>query len=163
MAADNSDTSLDEFIQQRSDLIALARSIVGSRHIAEELVQESWIRWAGRDYPADKLVPIVRRIVANLSKDWRRRAKIERDGLQFVVSETEESLDGERIVMARQELVQVAVVLSELPKRTLSAFRMHRLDGLTYAEIGRRLGISTTRVHQLLQDALAHVALRIDT
>lgn len=147
-------------MRERSDLIALARSIVGSSHIAEELVQESWLRWVGRDYPSERSVPIFRRIVANLSKDWRRRQKIEAAGLQAIVCDVEEPVDGERIVMARQELTQVAKILSELPDRTLTVFRMHRLEGLTYAEIGKHLGIGTTRVHQLLQDALVHVALR---
>lgn len=162
MPSDSVDTSLDAYLRERGDLIALARSIVGSTHVAEELVQESWLRWAGRGYPADKSVPIFRRIVANLSKDWRRGQKVEQLGLLSYGLEPDQSIDAERVVMARQELAEIAAILSELPERTLIAFRMHRLEGKTYAQIGAHLGVGTTRVHQLLQNALVHVALRRD-
>lgn len=160
MTRNRTDLGLDAYLQERNNLIALARSIVGCTHIAEELVQESWLRWAGRDYPADHSVPIFRRIVANLSKDWRRGQRVERLSMFSYGLEQELVLDTERVVIARRELAEIAGFLSELPPRTLAAFRMHRLDGMTYSEIGAQLGIGTTRVHQLVQNVLVHVAIR---
>ncbi|MEM1375394.1 MAG: sigma-70 family RNA polymerase sigma factor [Pseudomonadota bacterium] len=159
----NLDSELEAFIRERGDLIALAGSIVGNRHVAEEIVQESWLRWTAHDYPRDKTVPIVRRIVANLAKDWRRKERSERFWLSHYTLDADQAFDTERIVGAKQELLEVAAILNELPKRTQQAFALHRLSGLTYAQIGRRMKLSTTRVHQLVKDALVHVALRRTT
>lgn len=160
MSKKTDEDGLNIYMRERSNLIALASSILGNSYIAEEVVQESWIRWVGHSYPAEKATPIFRRIVANLSKDWYRAQKVEMRGLQSLLHEPQQALDAERVVIARQELREVAAILAELPPRTLMAFRMHRLDGLTYMQIGKHMGIGTTRVHQLLQNALVHVAVR---
>ncbi|MEM8556177.1 MAG: sigma-70 family RNA polymerase sigma factor, partial [Pseudomonadota bacterium] len=160
MARQPNDPALTTYIGQRDDLIALAHSIVGNAQTAEDVVQDSWLRWIGKSYPKDRAAPILRRIVANLAKDWHRSSKVEERAMREQALLHDPSLDSERIVMARQDLAEVVSILNELPERTLAAFRMHRLEGLTYREIGVRLEIGTTRVHQLVQAALVHVALR---
>ncbi|MEM7058832.1 MAG: sigma-70 family RNA polymerase sigma factor [Pseudomonadota bacterium] len=152
---------LDTFVQDRDSLIALAKSFVRSSAIAEELVQDSWLRWHGRHYPAEKAAPILRRIVRNLALDWHRRQKSERSGLEAQKLTIADAPDSETVVMARQELLAVARVLAELPDRTLTAFRMYRLEGRTYAEIARHLDIVPSRAHQLVRNALVHMALRL--
>lgn len=77
MSEQTVDPGLRCFVDDRDRLIAIACRIVDSRAVAEELVQESWLRWDARDYPADKAAPIFRSIVANLARDWRRRQRTE--------------------------------------------------------------------------------------
>ncbi|MEM6387089.1 MAG: sigma-70 family RNA polymerase sigma factor [Pseudomonadota bacterium] len=156
------DVGLASFIDEREDLLALAHSVVGSRAIAEDVVQESWIRWHGRSYPTDRARPLLRRIVANLARDWYRRARTERNINQYIADEVELYPDSERVIIARQELRLVVDALRELPERTLVAFRLSRIEGRSLTEIGALLGVSTPRAHQLVRGALVHVAKRLD-
>ncbi|MEM6678904.1 MAG: sigma-70 family RNA polymerase sigma factor [Pseudomonadota bacterium] len=154
------------FVVERQDLIALACSIVGSPAVAEELVQDSWLRWQGRAYPEEQARPILRRIVVNLAHDWHRREKRERIGMR-ALSTTEltaetTALNTEDIVVTRNDLAVAIAALQELPERSLLAFRLHRMEGRTYEEIAARLGVSTSRAFQLVRAALVHVAKRIE-
>ncbi|WP_232494491.1 RNA polymerase sigma factor [Novosphingobium kaempferiae] len=47
--------------------------------------------------------------------------------------------------------------LSELPEKTRQVFLLHRVDELTYKEIGERLGISIPTVQYHVARALAHI------
>lgn len=42
------------------------------------------------------------------------------------------------------------------------AFRLHRIDGLSYPEIARTLGISSRKVEKLIGEALAHIIRSLD-
>lgn len=154
-------TALDLYLKNRRQLISLACSIVESQSVAEELVQESWLRWHQHSYSADNAVPIFRRIVKNLALDWTRRSGVERrtlDGLYFT---TEETRDGERIVIARQEVDLLISALEELSPVVISAFRMYRFEGKTMAGIAKELGIATSSVHGHVVKALAHLTAKL--
>ncbi|MEM8576047.1 MAG: sigma-70 family RNA polymerase sigma factor [Pseudomonadota bacterium] len=151
------------FVDDRRDLVRLARSIVGCPSIAEDVVQDSWLRWQGRSYPDQDAQLIFRRIVANLARDWRRKDRRERIGLLTLSQIERTAPDTEHVVIARADLAAAVIALGELPERTLAAFRMHRLQNMTYQEIGERLNISTQRAFQLVQRALIHVAVRLQT
>lgn len=153
--------ALTTFEGDREKLIALACRLVESRAVAEELVQDSWLRWQERDYRVDDARPLFRCIVKNLARDWLRRQRTERSYLADQVLSPEDLRDPERIVVARQELAKIADALAKLPPRTITAFRMRRFDGLTYAQIAKRLGISTSRVHGHVVKALSHIALAL--
>ncbi len=146
---------------RRGELLATAEAIVGCAAIAEDLVQESWIRWDAKRYDPAQAFPIIRRIVRNLAFDWRRRTKLERDlvepGLIGPVSEP----DPERIHLAREGLKLADAALAELPDRTRSAFDLRRVEGLSFQEIGVRLGVSNQRAHQLVRSALLHLDRRL--
>lgn len=156
------DPAIEAFVAHRSDLIALATAVVGCRAVAEELVQESWICWDKKKYPQSKAVPIFKRIVLNLSRDWYRRRQTEKAILNTEFFGFDAALDAERVVIAKQVLKQTIEALSQLPERTLEAFRMHRLEGLTYAQIGERLDVVPSRAHQLVCNALVHLAIHVD-
>ncbi|MEM8553492.1 MAG: RNA polymerase sigma factor [Pseudomonadota bacterium] len=156
------DPALKAFLEERERLIAMACQVVESRAVAEELVQDSWLRWHAKSYPADKAAPIFRRIVSNLALDWTRSRQTERRVLASpdLTSGTDEP-SSEHIVMVRQDLKRVVAALHRLPRRTVRAFRLHFVDGLTYAEVGRRLGISLSRAHALAEDALIEITLAL--
>ncbi|MEM1162220.1 MAG: hypothetical protein AAGJ28_14890 [Pseudomonadota bacterium] len=65
MSNDTQNLSLSTFLDEREDLLALARSVVGRVDVAEDLVQESWLRWDASDYPHDQAKPIFVRIIKN--------------------------------------------------------------------------------------------------
>lgn len=162
MRHDMADTALASYLRERSELLALARSVVGRADIAEDIVQDSWIRWDRHDYPADRAKPIFRKIVANLARDWLRKASREHDRVATATHAAEAEPDTERTVIARQELRTVIKALRKLPQRTFLAFKMRRLEGLTYEEIGARLGVNASRAYQLSTKALARIAMELD-
>ncbi|MEM6659307.1 MAG: sigma-70 family RNA polymerase sigma factor [Pseudomonadota bacterium] len=159
MSIDTREPALKTFLQERELLISVACSIVQSRAIAEELVQDSWLRWIERTYPDDKALPIFRRIVANLARDWYRRKRTETLVLSAQAHEPQYQLDTERVVIARQDLAIIVSALESLPSRNVAAFRMSRVDGLTYAEIAKRMDTVPSRIHGYVVKTLAHLTV----
>ena len=51
--------------------------------------------------------------------------------------------------------------LRELPQRTVQAYRMHCMEGLSCAEIGRRFNQSRSRAHALVEEAIVQVTIRL--
>lgn len=57
---------------------------------------------------------------------------------------------------------RIAAALGRLPARRREIFLLHRLDGLDYAEIARRLGIGAEEVERHIAAALLHIADEVD-
>lgn len=152
---------LRNFVDDRDRLIAIACRIVGSRAVAEELVQESWLRWDQRAYPAEKAGPIFRSIVANLARDWRRRQATETMIVEAFPEPADDPRDAERILIARQEVRKLVRALDELEPRVVTAFRLHRVEGMTMAQIAGVLDTVPSRVHAHVVKALTHLTCRL--
>ena len=74
-----------------------------------------------------------------------------------------EHLNPETIFKGRQQLQKINQVLAEMPAKRRRAFVLHRLEGLSVAEVGRRLGIGRTAAAKHVNRATAEiVALFID-
>ncbi|MEM6663376.1 MAG: RNA polymerase sigma factor [Pseudomonadota bacterium] len=162
MSNDTQNLSLSTFLDEREDLLALARSVVGRVDVAEDLVQESWLRWDASDYPQDHAKPIFVRIIKNLAADWHRKRTVEAKNHSMHALLRGETPDTERIVIARDQVRRIAAALSELPKPTVTAFRMSRLDGLTYEQIGQRLGTSKATAYRMVAQALVRIVVHLD-
>ena len=151
------DQALLQYVRERQKLIAIACSIVEDQAVAEDLVQDSWLRWQGSNYSGKDAIPIFKRIVSNLAKDFLRKKKVEQNALSDVYWQREGTPCSERIVSARQELRFVIEALRRLPPRSVKAFRLRFIDGLKYAEIAEILQISVSRAHALAEDVLIEV------
>lgn len=162
MTAQQCDPVMRTFCEERSDLIALAQSLVGHHDIAEDIVQESWLRWQDKSYPADRAKPIVFRIIKNLAADWHRRKEVESKNYRIYSMLRGDVPDSERVVVARQQLKMVIEALSELPEQALEAFRLHRLEGMCFQEIGKHLGVSKAGAHRLVAKALTRIVLHLE-
>src|SRR3546814_1422506 len=66
------------------------------------------------------------------------------------------TVDAGRAMEGREKLKALHRALAELPERERRALEMHRMQGLTYAEIGVALGLSQTRAYELVRAALEH-------
>ncbi|MEM8793936.1 MAG: sigma-70 family RNA polymerase sigma factor [Pseudomonadota bacterium] len=148
------DPALSTFVNERERLIGIALQMVKSRAIAEELVQDSWLRWDKKAYPSEKALPIFKRIVTNLALDWSRSRQTEEQTLSELMLFEDVEFDSERVLIARQELARVVRALEKLPKRTVAAFHMRFVDGLTFADIGKRLEMSRSRAHGLVEETI---------
>ncbi|HEY1068259.1 MAG TPA: sigma-70 family RNA polymerase sigma factor [Pirellulales bacterium] len=66
---------------------------------------------------------------------------------------TQGAIDFDQLVDARPERAAIAeavqVSLAQLPPRLRAIAELHYLEGLSYAEIGRRIGLTRERVRQL--------------
>lgn len=51
---------------------------------------------------------------------------------------------------------------AKLPTVTREVFRLHRVEGLTFAEIAARLGITAGEVERHVADAIYEIARRVD-
>lgn len=162
--------TLDLYLNHRLALIDYAQPIVGCRARAEDVVQEAYLRLAAADdtrAPADPIrqpVGYLYRIVRNLALDWVRHRAIEGDP---ATPEQRDAMPApmptpEQQVLDRDQVRRLIAALEELPPRTRRAFAMHRLDGQTFPEIARHLGISVGLAHRLVKQALTHCAQRLD-
>lgn len=155
-------SALEIYLRDRRSLLALACSIVEDQAVAEELVQESWLRWHDKGYVERDARPIFRRIVSNLALDWGRRQTREAVVLGQQALFQAQSPCSEHVVIARQDLVLVISALRELPRRHVTAFRLRMFSNDTFVQIGKKLGISRSRAYELVEDTLVHLALSIE-
>ncbi|MEM8554848.1 MAG: sigma-70 family RNA polymerase sigma factor [Pseudomonadota bacterium] len=153
----------ETFERDRRVLLAIACRIVEDQSVAEEIVQESWLRWHGRDYKQSDARPIFRQIVANLARDWRRSRTAEFGALSELYQRRSFTPSTEAVVIARSELAAVVRTLRRLPKRNVRAFRMRVIDGMTYQQIGDRLGVSVSHTHGLVEQVMVEIGLALES
>lgn len=149
----------------------MVRGQMRSPQDAEDLVQDSWERAsaATRD-PQQPPVANVRaylfRIARNLIIDHRRRAAV-----RPVVAVDETVLlqapdprpSPEAALITRDELGRMDRIIAAMPAKPREVFRLARIEGLSYADIGRRLNISRQTVHQHMTRALLALQLATQT
>ncbi len=102
----------------------------------------------------------LRRIAHNLLFEWTRRLRT-RALYQYapLVEELEPSIEPEQShrIEAGEVLKIYTQALNELPEKTRKVFLLHRVEELTYKEIGERLGVSIPTVQYHVARALAHL------
>lgn len=105
------------------------------------------------------------RSACNFVLDYRRRdtvaAKAVRDISTISLGLAPADDDALRVIEGRESLAAVSAAIEALDSRRRDVLVMHSIDGLTCAEIARRLKISPTRVTQLYADAIAACARAI--
>ncbi len=62
----------------------------------------------------------------------------------------------EQHIIILATLQEIDALLDQLPAKVRSAFLMSQLDGLTYVEIGQRLGVSDRMVKKYMAGAMLH-------
>lgn len=148
----------------RRALVDYAAGLVGSRSLAEDLVQEAWLRFDGATDKQFVREPLnyLYRIVRNLALD--RRRKTMREDRIFAPIDIEAaavvSPDGpatpETEALFRDELRHLERALSTLSERSRTAFEMHKFGGAKLREIAEFLGVSLSMAQVLVDDAMEH-------
>jgi len=160
------------YMRKRADLLRFFTLRTGSAAAAEDVLQDLYIKLLETDAPADLRSPeaFLYRIGSNLMLDRvkARRRQAARDqawseargagGLEPVASEP----PADEAVASRQRLARLLAALDRLPPRVATAFRLHKFDGLTHADVAARLGVSRSAVEKYIISALRSLASEIE-
>ncbi|WP_278392979.1 RNA polymerase sigma factor [Sphingobium yanoikuyae] len=138
---------------------------------AEEVVQEIYLRLEKTSGPVADPIGYLHRIGLNLvidrARERARRARREEDWTDSHTSRLgEDYLDETPSPFAqaagRQRAEGIGQALASLPPGAARVFRLHRIEGLSHAEIAGQLGISRKGVEKHMATALRHLAKEID-
>jgi RNA polymerase sigma-70 factor (ECF subfamily) len=156
--------SEDAFALHRSLLFTVAYEMLGSASDAEDVVQETWLRWAGVDHSEVRdqrayLVQIVTRQALNRLKSLARRRE------DYVGEWLPEPLLTSPDVAADVELAEsvsiaMLTVLETLGPAERAVFVLREVFDTPYDEIAAAIGKSEAAVRQIAHRARDHVAAR---
>lgn len=143
-------------------LLKWLRQQVACRIQAEDHAQDTFMRIiAAREVlsirePRAYLTTIAKGILVN---HWRRSA-IEQAYWQAIAANPEQvAASPEHHAIILETLQEIDALLGQLPEKVRSAFLLSQLDGLTYAQIGQRLGVSERMVKKYMARAMLHCLL----
>ena len=154
----------DPFVAHRSLLFTVAYEMLGSAADAEDVLQESWLRWAGVDRaqvrdPRAYLVQVVTRQSLN------RLRTLSRSREDYVGEWLPEPLltspdVAEDVELAESVSIAMLTVLETLAPTERAVFVLREVFELPYGEIAKAIGKSAATVRQIARRSREHVAAR---
>jgi len=156
--------SADPFVAHRSLLFTVAYEILGSAADAEDVVQETWLRWAGVDqtevlHPRAYLVRIVTRQALNRLRTLARRRE-DYFG-EWLPEPLLISPDvAEDVELAESLSIAMLTVLETLGPAERAVFVLREVFDTSYDEIAEAVGKTPAAVRQIAHRAREHVAAR---
>ena len=159
--ADATNEGLQIFESQRTRLVALAYRMLGDVGRAEDMVQEAWLRWQGRqevvDSPPAYLVTMVTRLCLNeLDSAKTRHEQSRGDRLPEPVALEEGTLG--RIEVLEQVSMAFLVMLQRLSPAERAVLLLHDVFDFAHAEIATLVDKNEAACRKLLERAHEHVA-----
>jgi len=163
-AVPTDESRLKLYLAHRAQLIDYATPIVGCPAHAEDVVQEAYTRFVPALAIVNQPTSYLYRIVRNLALDLKRSLVSEtRRNAMRAESIEPATPSPEEHAYYRDELRRVEEALATLPPKVKLAFQMHRLGGMTFDEIGKRLSVSTATAARWSKDAFNHVSERVES
>jgi RNA polymerase sigma-70 factor (ECF subfamily) len=154
----------DPFLGHRGLLFTVAYEMLGSGADADDVVQETWLRWAEVDRagvrdPRAYLVRIVTRQALNRLRTLSRRRE------DYVGEWLPEPLltspdVAEDVELAESVSIAMLTVLETLTPTERAVLVLHEVFDVPYDEIAEAVGKSSTAVRQIAHRARGHVAAR---
>lgn len=158
----------DVFLAHEPELRAYLTRRLRCPHMAADFTQEIFLRLA--ELPAANVVDNVRsylyRIAHNLVIDHFRKEERQQTfptDHEALLAIPKDATAIDDALAAQQELMRLQAAVQRLPSRTQLIFKLNRIEGLTYAEVARRLRISESSVQKHLTKALVHVIKCLET
>ncbi|MEU8513100.1 RNA polymerase sigma-70 factor [Kitasatospora sp. NPDC048722] len=151
---------LADFEAHRRMIFGIAYRMLGSVADAEDLVQDTWLRWSQVTGPVANPAGYLARTVTNLALNRLDSAAVRRES--YVGPWLPEPLVGEPAAtegVERAETVSLAVMvlLESLSPLERAVFVLKEVFGFSYKEIGEALDRSETACRQVGSRARAHV------
>jgi RNA polymerase sigma factor (sigma-70 family) len=158
-------TTMELDVLYRNEQHALVRFFTryrASPEDARDLVQEAFLRLSRIDLrrsgsisrPAEYLRQIARNLLKDRAKAARRHARdahVNADDCDLV------GVDELARLEARDSLVRLESAIKSLKPKTREIFMAHHLEGLGYAEIAARTGLSVSGVEKQVARAFDHI------
>jgi RNA polymerase sigma-70 factor (TIGR02957 family) len=154
----------DPFVEHRGLLFTVAYEMLGSAADAEDVLQESWLRWATIDRaevrePRAYLVRIVTRQALNhLRTVSRRREEYVGEWLPEPLLTSPDVADD--VELAENLSIAMLTVLETLGPDERAVFVLREVFDVPYDEIADAVGKTPAAVRQIAHRAKAHVAAR---
>jgi RNA polymerase sigma-70 factor (ECF subfamily) len=158
------DSATEAFVAHRNLLFTVAYEMLGSAADAEDVLQETWLRWAGVDLDTVRdrrayLVRITTRQALSRMRTLGRRKE------SYVGSWLPEPLltapdVAEDVALADSVSMAMLLVLETLAPTERAVFVLREVFDLGYDEIAEAVDKSPAAVRQIAHRARAHVAAR---
>lgn len=164
MSGQATDAATEAFFAHRDLLFTIAYEMLGSAADAEDVLQETWLRWVevepGRvDEPRAYLVRIVTRQSLNRLRAVKRRREAYVG--QWLPEPLLTSPDvAEDVELAESVSMALLVVLETLAPAERAVFVLREVFGAPYEEIAEAVGKSPAAVRQIAHRARRHVDAR---
>jgi RNA polymerase sigma-70 factor (TIGR02957 family) len=158
------DLATEVFLAHRNLLFTVAYEMLGSAADAEDVLQETWLRWAGVDLDAVQnqrayLVRITtRQALVRLRTLGRRKESYVGPWLPEPLLTTPDV--AEDVELAESVSMAMLLVLETLTPTERAVFVLREVFDLGYDEIAEAVDKSPTAVRQIAHRARAHVAAR---
>ena len=154
----------DPFVAHRALLFTVAYELLGSAADAEDVLQESWLRWVDVDRaqvrdPRAYLIRVVTRQALNARRTAsRRREEYVGEWLPEPVLTSPDV--AEDVELAESVSIAMLTVLETLGPAERAVFVLGEVFDLPYGEIAQAVGKSVPAVRQIAHRAREHVAAR---
>ena len=164
MSGQATDAATEAFFAHRDLLFTIAYEMLGSAADAEDVLQETWLRWVGVDVarvgdPRAYLVRITTRQSLNRLRAMRRRREAYVG--QWLPEPLLTSPDvAEDVELAESVSMALLVVLETLAPAERAVFVLREVFGAPYEEIAEAVGKSPAAVRQIAHRARRHVDAR---
>lgn len=161
---DRSDSVTSAFVAHRNLLFTVAYEMLGSAADAEDVLQETWLRWVGvdldivRDQRAYLVRITTRQALSHLRTLGRRKEAYVGPWLPEPLLTAPDV--AEDVVLADSVSMAMLLVLETLAPTERAVFVLREVFDLGYDEIARAVDKSPAAVRQIAHRARAHVAAR---
>lgn len=151
----------DLYRRESPGLVRMVSRQTRNKDDAQDLVHDVFMRLArlGDLGPSlERPRAYLRRIASNLLKDRARSAARNSASLHVIADEeTLAAIDPHRLLESRDMLRRLEAAIMRLRPKTREIFMAHRMEGLTYAQIAVRTGLSIKAVEKQMSKALVQL------
>jgi RNA polymerase sigma-70 factor (ECF subfamily) len=153
----------------RADLLRFLTARTGDAGEAQDILQDLWIKAQhGSAAPVANGRAYLYRMAQNMVVD-RLRERQRRDRRERVWSDeatgfrgagiepADTRLNAEEAMLDREEVAQLASAIATLPEGARRAFELHKVEGLSHADVAIRLGISKSGVEKHMAVAMKYL------
>ncbi|PTA44837.1 RNA polymerase sigma-70 factor [Micromonospora sp. RP3T] len=158
------DPATEEFLAHRNLLFTVAYEMLGSAADAEDVLQETWLRWAGvnldeiRDRRAYLIRITTRQALSRLRALGRRKESYVGSWLPEPLLTTPDVADD--VALADSVSMAMLLVLETLAPTERAVFVLREVFDVGYDEIAETVDRTPATVRQIAHRARAHVAAR---
>ncbi len=107
------------------------------------------------------LFRMVKNFVYGYNRDWQKKDLLHEPYLEDKAENVDE-FSPEHLLSVKERHAVLTEAIRQLPEKKRRLLVLHRIDGLSYAEIARRTGLSQTTIKRLVAQAVEACRYAID-